>query len=181
MREEGYQKYRRHGTCPCGSQRVHPSQRVKNKVFEWTWKKASKPLLKNCRTRSKLNLSIRGITGSCDHFMQINPVNNFAFLYTPNSNLFIQGTTNEVFIINRIELDASHWIKKLIWEKDNTWGEEEILIYWKRCSYHSHCGRRFSNSKCLTRATTVQFYPLKMKASTAQKLKSGDKGCWGNC
>jgi hypothetical protein len=57
---------------------------------------------------NECTLSIRGITGSCDHFMQINPVNNFAFLYTPNSNLFIQGTTNEVFIINRIELDASH-------------------------------------------------------------------------
>jgi hypothetical protein len=54
------------------------------------------------------NLSIRGIASSSDHFMQIMPINNFTFWNAPDANLFIQGTTNEVSIVDRIELDARH-------------------------------------------------------------------------
>jgi hypothetical protein len=44
--------------------------------------------------------------------MQIMPINNFTFWNTPYANLFIQGTTNEVSIIDRVELDACHWNSK---------------------------------------------------------------------
>ena len=44
--------------------------------------------------------------------MQIMPINNFTFWNAPDADLFIQRTTNEVSIIDRVELDACHWKAK---------------------------------------------------------------------
>lgn len=44
--------------------------------------------------------------------MQINPINNFMIRDTPYTNLRIQGSTNEVTIIDGIKLDASYCVQQ---------------------------------------------------------------------
>jgi hypothetical protein len=51
--------------------------------------------------------------------MKIIPVNNFMLRNTPNANLRIQGTTDEVSIINRVKMDAGYCVNvsQQIYEK----------------------------------------------------------------
>uniref|UniRef100_A0A0A9GPM1 Uncharacterized protein n=1 Tax=Arundo donax TaxID=35708 RepID=A0A0A9GPM1_ARUDO len=57
---------------------------------------------------NQYTLPVGCIASSSDHLMQIIPINNFTVLNAPNANLFIQRTTDEVSIVNRVELNACH-------------------------------------------------------------------------
>lgn len=57
-------------------------------------------------------LTIRCIAGSCDHLMKIIPVNNLMIWNAPYANFCIQRATDEVIVIHRIKLDASHCVNR---------------------------------------------------------------------
>ena len=54
--------------------------------------------------RSDKDLSVRSIASSCDHLMEVRPINNPPLRYTPYPDLGIKRATDEIIVIHWIEL-----------------------------------------------------------------------------
>ena len=93
----------------CMNQPTHPSS------FNTFFKKIRK-LFKAKRLLTSNNndmvdlvyLTVWSVACRSDHLMKIIPVNYLPIRNAPNTNFCIQRTADEVSIINRIKLNASH-------------------------------------------------------------------------
>lgn len=65
------------------------------------------------RNPSCCYLTIWSVACSCNHFMEVGPVNNKTFWYTPYADLGIKRTADEVPFIYGIELDTCNCPTKI--------------------------------------------------------------------
>lgn len=122
-------------------------------------------------------IAIRVIRYGSYYISHISPINNSSLGHSPNSNFPIYGSTDEVILISRIELNACHWSKpkrknmfniqkgkgfNIRLTRSITWYE----IY-KVGIYHSPCVGKHEDIHRNPIAKDGQFYPLMRKEDTA--------------
>lgn len=77
-------------------------------------------LYRKC-TIVRANLTIRSVATGSDDFARICPVSNLTVDYVPYSNFGIERTTEEIIVIDWIELHASYCNKHKIDPLDRLW------------------------------------------------------------
>ena len=56
------------------------------------------------------DLSVRGVGGRSDHLVEVRPVDDLPVRDAPQPHLGVQRPADEVPVVHRVELDASHCI-----------------------------------------------------------------------